>query len=242
MSVSEEQLSAFADGQLSDIERARVAALVDADPALSARVARMRAAALALRGGFDDVLSEPVPDRFSAVMAPKTADVIQFPSKPRPQGTRLPPWLGVAAAACFAVAFVGGHFTAPQPALEFMADGGVRANGALSRALDRQVAGADDDTAVEIALSFPAEDGQFCRMFRLRGAAADASGLACGNAGDWSVVALAETPGSAGQAGYQQAAGAAPEAILNAASERRTGDPLDADAEADAIRSGWRGE
>jgi hypothetical protein len=241
MSVSEEELSAYADGQLAEEERTRVAALVEADPALSARVARMRAAGLALRAGFDEVMNEAAPERFTALLAPKSAEVIQFPSKPKLAGKSLPPWLGIAAAACFGIAFVGGRFTAPQPSLEFMADGGVRAHGALSRALDRQASSSEANRVVEIALSFPAEDGQFCRVFRLRGAAADASGLACGAKGDWSIVALTEIPGSAGRADYQQADGAVPEAILNAASERRTGDPLDAEAEADAIRNGWPG-
>jgi hypothetical protein len=240
MSVSEEQLSAFADGMLEGEERVRIAALVEADPALSARVARMREASLTLRSAFDGVLEEAPPERFAAVFAPASAQVIQFPSSPKPAGMSLSPWLGAAAAACLAVAFIGGRLTAPQPSLQFLADGGVRAHGVLEHALDHQASGDDPDRAVEIALSFPADDGQFCRVFRLRGAAADATGLACGAGGDWSVVALSQTPGSAGQSGYQQAGGAAPESILHAAGERRAGDPLDADGEEAAIRAHWR--
>jgi hypothetical protein len=240
MSVTDEQLSAFADGMLEGEEHARVAALVEADSVLSARVARMREAALALRSAFDELLAEPPPERFSALFEVQGAQVIQFPTQTKSAAAKLPAWLGAAAAACLAVAFIGGRLTAPDPSLVFLPNGGVRADGALERALDRQASGEDAERAVEIALSFPADDGQFCRVFRLRGAAADATGLACGVGGDWSVVALSQTPGTAGQAGYQQASGATPEAIVNAASERRAGDPLDGDAEEDAIRARWR--
>lgn len=75
-------------------------------------------------------------------------------------------------------------------------------------------------------------------MFQLE-TGAGATGLACGARDDWTVVALSSASAGAGKDGYRQAAGALPDAILEAAAARRAGDPLDAGGEAAAIRDGW---
>jgi len=233
MSVTEEQLSAYADGMLAAEDEARVAAAVNADPALQRRVERMRGAAAALRGAFDGVLSEPTPARLAAVLdapQPTRGQVIAFPHLRRPEI-----W-AAAAAACFAVAFLGGRASVPNDPF-VVTNGRVIAAGALERALNTQASGGQGE--VQIALSFASEDGGHCRAFRLEGDAASA-GLACGEREDWTIVALADAAPMRAGDGYSQAAGAVPAAILDAVAARRGGDPLDADAEAAAIRDGWR--
>src|SRR5580658_10813680 len=68
MTISEETLMAFADGELDDSARAAVELAMREDPELSKRVARHRALRERLRAGFAGELSEPVPERLIAVL------------------------------------------------------------------------------------------------------------------------------------------------------------------------------
>lgn len=64
MPVNEQQLHAYVDGAVDDIERAAVEAHLAAHPDDAARVAAYRAQNEALRRAFDDVLAEPHRLRF----------------------------------------------------------------------------------------------------------------------------------------------------------------------------------
>ncbi len=231
MTVSDETLSAYADGMLSGEEAERVAAAIDADPALHERVARMRAATATLRAAFDSVIDEPIPERFTALLAApgeKRGVVIAFPRRQERA------FWAAAAAACLALAFMGGRMSTPSAPI-VTADGRLAASGALVRALNTQASGAEG--AIQITLSFAADTGDYCRVFRLSGKA-PAEGLACGARDDWTIVALTEAASE--REGYVQAASGTSHVILDLAAQRRAGDPLDADAERGAIRSGWR--
>jgi len=233
MTVTPEDLCAFADSQLPPDEAARIGALVEADPALRRRVDRMRAAAAALKGAFDGVLKEDVPPALAAlVAAPRRAAT-------PPRAWRGPPVWAAAMAACLLVAFGLGRLSAPSPDIVAAADGRVAAAGALARALDRTPSGAETAT-VRIDLSFTDADGGHCRMFRTSGKT-PLSGLACGRASDWRIVALTEGA-DAGKRGYALAAGDLSPSIAMEASARRIGDPLDAAQERAAIAAGWRAE
>lgn len=236
MSVSDEELQAFADGMLEGEDALRVEAAIGRDPDLERRVDRMRRAAATLRGAFDGVLRDPVPARLEAALA--EADTARGEIVPFPQRLPRAVW-AMAAAASLALAFVGGRLAAPDQPLH-VADGRVLATGALEQALNSTPSGEPSGEAgpVAIALSFPRDGGGFCRVFRLTQGAGSA-GLACGEHNSWTIVALANAP-HADAGGYRQAAGDLPRSILEAAGEERAGDPLDSAAEAGLIRRGWR--
>jgi anti-sigma factor RsiW len=61
--LSDNDLSAYADRQLSSEREAEVAAVLAADAVLAARVAGICAQNAALRDALDPVLAEPIPDR-----------------------------------------------------------------------------------------------------------------------------------------------------------------------------------
>ena len=61
MSVSEEKLIAFGDGELGGAELAEMETALASDAALQARVAQHRALRSKLSAAFDGALSEPVP-------------------------------------------------------------------------------------------------------------------------------------------------------------------------------------
>jgi hypothetical protein len=77
MSIPEELLMAYADGELNAIEnaaeRAKVEAAMKADPEVARRIERHKALRKRMSATFDRVLDEPVPDRLvAAVRSPGT--------------------------------------------------------------------------------------------------------------------------------------------------------------------------
>ena len=69
-SVSENDLHAFVDGQLSPEQTAVVEAALARDPGLAARAAEFRGQSASLRDALDPVLAEPIPERLLAAAAP----------------------------------------------------------------------------------------------------------------------------------------------------------------------------
>ncbi len=66
MTISDEQLMAYVDGELDADARAQIEAAMVSDAELARRVARQQRLREKLRAAFDEVLREPVPDRLLA--------------------------------------------------------------------------------------------------------------------------------------------------------------------------------
>jgi anti-sigma factor RsiW len=210
MSVDEEKLMAFADGELTGAERAEVEAALEHDAALRERLDAHRTIRGRLSSAFDSALDEPVPQRLLDAAQPREAEVIDI-----------------------ALGLVIGVGTMQQSQPMFTtADNGVVARGALSEALDTQLA-SDQAGAVRIGLSFRNQSGAYCRTFDLT--AGSASGFACRQDSAWAVQLLSVGASS----GEVRQAGASPE-VLNAVDAIIAGDALDADAERAARDANWR--
>jgi hypothetical protein len=115
-------------------------------------------------------------------------------------------------------------------------DGGrLVAAAALERALTRQLASVDQRRdATRIGLTFRNAEGGLCRTFT----ASAASGLACRDGARWRIEGLYGAGGASG-GDYRMAAGADPRLAALVEGTIR-GEPLDAAAEAAAMKSGWR--
>lgn len=103
-SISEAELSAFLDGELADARARDVAAAIEADPALAARLADFRADKTMLKDVFGPLAEAPLPqDWIARARAPR----------------RMTRWRGIAAlAACLLVAIIGGALYLRQPAFQ----------------------------------------------------------------------------------------------------------------------------
>ena len=77
MTISDEQVMAYVDGELDAQTRNEVERAMESDPEVARRVARQRALRNKLRAAFNNVLNEPVPDRL--VSAARTAPVASAP-------------------------------------------------------------------------------------------------------------------------------------------------------------------
>jgi len=243
MTFSDETLMAYADDELDARTRAAVDEAMAKDPELASRVARHRALKQKLRGTFDKVLKEPVPDRLVAAAraTPSTrleSNVIPLRRKPARRWD-WPHWAALAAS--LVVGVMAGQLavrpldTGPVETR----NGRLLASGSLAQALSHQLASNEAPAPVQIGVSFRSKSGDYCRTFALRDASALA-GLACRDRDAWQVQVLTRgDTGPRSDGGYRPAASAMPRAVLQAVDEQISGDPLDASGEAAARAKEW---
>lgn len=244
MNISDEQLDAYVDGELSEAQHALIAQAIAQDVNLAQRVARQQALRERLRGTFDAVLQEPVPDRLLALVQRaklETATPVAKLSAARDKRRRLPGWFAIAAS--ILVGLIAGLLTAQWNTgadLTMFKDGKLVAHGALAAALDQQLASAIPPNAtVHVGLSFKAKSGRYCRTFDIAGTEG-AAGLACYDQQHWGVLTLIGKPAKQGtDPAYRMAGSDMPPLLLQSVSEHISGEPLDAQAEMRARDAGW---
>jgi Putative zinc-finger len=249
MTISDEMLMAYADGELDAASRARVEAAMQEDPEIGKRVARHRALRETMQGAFSGVLNEPVPERLiqaarGQTAAPKSAvvDLSAAREAARRKNSAALRWQPAAIAASLllglGLGFLAWHGSGGliQPG----AGGGLVASAALAEALSTQLS--DDRSQVSVAvagLSFRDKSGDYCRTFSLTGSAASL-GLACREGTDWKIKALAQAPHGAANPGNFRTAGSEDSPVIRAAVEASIeGEPLDHAGEIAARQAGW---
>jgi hypothetical protein len=233
MSVTPEELAAYADGELDAGRREEVRAAVEADPGLAAQVAAHLALKQKLAAHFAPVAEAPVPDRFAEMLREREpAPVADFAAAREKREARRGPrvhwgWIaGPALAASLALAVF-------LPRGGDMPEGYAEAQ--LAAALDQQlVATQSADVDTRILLSFRTGDGRFCRAF----AGEAQSGIACRDSEGWRLHAAGA--GAAAQQGDYRMAGGDVTEVLAEAQEMAAGPALTAEQEAAAREHGWR--
>ncbi|MBO9582134.1 MAG: hypothetical protein J7498_14685 [Sphingobium sp.] len=242
MTIDPEMLAAYADGELSPADAAKVEDAIAAQPELAKQVEAHRALRAQLSAHFDPILAAPVPDRLTDLLKPReSAQLIDLAAVRRAReeersvakATR-PRWaLGGALAASLALGVVVGRVAIPVGPVASQ-DGQLVARGDLANALTTQLASAQDGKDIRILISFEAKDGRYCRGYE-QGATA---GIACREGGDWRIIRTQAGLPQKAQSPYAQAGSQASE-IMASAQEMAAGDALDAAAERAALKDGW---
>lgn len=236
MTISREELAAFADGQLDPARSAEVAAAVEADPALARQVEAHRALKGLLSAHYDPIVAQPVPDRFATLLGgartdePAAAEVIDLAAaRASRTSRRIPRWgwvVGPALAASLALLLIN----TPTPGT-----GGNYADAQLASALDtRLTADPAKPGEPQVLLSFARKDGQLCRAY----AAPAGSGIACRDSEGWRIER--KGPGIDPAASDYRQAGSALEELMAAAQDMASAGALDPAQEAAARQRGWR--
>ncbi len=249
MTITDEILMAFADGELDAAAATAVEAALREDPRLTVRLAEHRALRSRVQAAFAGELTEPVPRRLidavmrappSAVDSPKIVPIEAVRMRgERPSRHALLP---LAMAASLALG-IGIGFVVRHPAVPILgenAQGALIADGNLAHALSDQLAGPEAAGGVDIGLSFLSKSGSYCRTFRIAKALAPA-GLACRVDTNWRIDVLTQAAAGPGaQAEYRMADSSLPPAVLAAIQSRIVGQPLDRAGEIAARRRAWR--
>lgn len=223
MTITDDMLMAYVDGELAEADRMKVDTAVAADPALFEKLEQHRRFRAKMMGAFAGVVDEAVPERLLA--AAKPSNVVSLAERRRPA---LPTWAAIAAT--LVVGVTAGLLVPRGPQPTIARD--MTAKGELATALDKQLASAPADSAVRVGLTFKSADG-YCRTFN----AAEVAGLACRDDGAWKVRMAVASEGSGGD--YRMAASNTPAEVLEAAQNLMVGGPLDAAAEQAARDKGW---
>ncbi|KHK93217.1 zf-HC2 domain-containing protein [Novosphingobium malaysiense] len=253
MSVTNEELMAYADGELSAADAARVEAAVAADPALAERIAAERRLRDSLQGHLNPVTEEPVPDSLNAMIAAaaeedaradrgKVVSLAEARAERarKEAGTAEPrrPFLqrwgsGLAIAASLVVGVALGTQIASNGPIE-QRNGKLVASGTLARGLDAKLAATQGETgSLRILTSFESKAGSYCRVFDSRATA----GIACKDKSGW--VLERTMASSAQQASQYRQAGSAMSELMAAAQDMAKGAPLDAAQERAAKAKDW---
>ena len=239
MAVDETKFFAWLDGELDPAEAASVEAEVAADPRLARMAEQHRAFEARVRGAFDRVAAEPVPDRLAQAIKPPSAAIVDFGARRLARRERgpwlpLPQWAAIAATLALGIG-LGTMVGSERGSSPVEIRGGkMVAAAALDDALDRQLASAGDAAGVRVGLTFRDHSGAICRSFT----GDRSSGLACRDGGDWQVRGLFAAP--EGQGGdYRMAAGSDPNlaALIDSTIQ---GEAFDASQERAARDHGWR--
>ena len=239
MTITDQELQAYVDGELAPDDAARVEAAMAGDVLLAARVEREKRLRDTLRRAYAPVLGEPVPARLHAVLdapaARANAGVTDIADRRRPRPRWRAPVLAIAAS----IAAIAMALWLRAPGGDVASRGAdLVARGELERGLDRALASVPDAEAnVRIGLTFRDASGRVCRTFATR--ATSMAGLACRDGQDWSLQVLSRV--DAGEAGAlrQASSGMTPE-IQAAVDARMQGEAFDAEQERDALARGWR--
>jgi hypothetical protein len=250
MSIADETLMAYADGELEPSARAAVEAAMRADPEIARRVAQYREQQEKLRAAYEPELAEPAPDRLLAVLRdrrPAGRDRVVDLERARAASEASQRtwsvssrWRYPAALAAGVVVAIGlAIFAWQRPALVQERGGGALvASGELARSLTDSLSGDPSAGEVRIEVSFLAKSGEYCRTFMLR----ESAGVACRRGDRWLIHDLTQLgqPGASQSGGYRTASSALPPAILSAVQGQIVGDPLDRAGEQSARDAGWR--
>jgi hypothetical protein len=256
VTVDDETLIAFADGELEPARRAEVEAAVQADPAVAERLARHRALRERIRDAYAGVADEPAPDPLVALIAAggtkPAAEVVDLSARRAQRraaeaAAGRPEWSwrqAAAMAACLVLGVVVARvFATGDGALLRVDPGGLVARGALDEALSERLA-SDPAAAspVQVGLSFQARDGAYCRTFRAVARAGTTAGLACREGDLWRVRVTAEAEPEPVADRFRTAASATPAPVTAAVDSLIAGEALDAQGEAQARARRWKPE
>lgn len=254
MTISDETLMAFADGELDEAARAAVELALRADPQLEKRVAEHRALRQRIQSAYASELSEQIPERLLSAargavdtsgsnvvnLQDARAAMARNAARARSLNTWWRPVGSIAASLIIGFGLGYGVWNRSSPPLTRNVGGALVASGQLAEALSRQLSADRAPAAmVQIGISFQARSGDYCRTFVLVGEVSPA-GLACHHGQEWQVEMLTQSAGTGNaSASYRTASSEIPAALLKAVEEQMAGEPLDRAAESAARSKDW---
>ena len=254
MTISDETLMAYADGELDAAARAEVESAMREDPQIENRIAAHRSLRQKVQAAYSPELSEGIPDRLLAaamgVASKRASKVVNLQdaraaalrnavrARPLPGQWRT---AGTIAASVMVGVGLGLLWSGrSEPPLMQSAGGALVARGQLAKALSSQLAAEQSrNSTVRIGLSYLAKSGDYCRTFALTGTMSP-SGLACRHGDEWQVQALTQGPGAVGGSSYRTADSPMSAAILKSVEGQIAGEPLDQAGERTARLRGWK--
>lgn len=250
MNITDEQLSAFLDAELSNAEMDAIREQLLEDESLADRLAELALVDELVAASAKQIDARPIPQSIAALLQepsalkepsaigessveeqPATAQIITFPLWRRVQKTLQQP-LAAAASVALVIGF----------GLSQMLNHSSDSNDwqAVAKVLDAAPSGvvqmATNGAEVKPRLSFKNHSGEYCRQFDLKNDQGQSENIACRQNGQWQITASVVSQKNQG-GDYQTASGGS--ALDEALEEMIDGDVFNKNAEADAIAKSW---
>lgn len=240
MNVTDEQLSAFLDAELSNAEMDAIRDQLLEDESLADRLAELALVDELVSASAKQIDARPVPQTITALLQepsvpqaePTTAQIIAFPLWKRVQKTLQQP-LAVAASVALVIGF----------GLSQMLNHNSASNDwpAVAKVLEVAPSGlvqvATNGAEVKPRLSFKNHSGEYCRQFELKNKQGNSENIACRKDGTWQIAASVVSEASQANSDYQTASGGS--VLDEALEEMIDGDVFNKNAEAEAIAKSW---
>ena len=253
--LSDDDLVAYADGELEPGRRAEVEAALEQDAAARERLRRLTRADELVREAYGSALDQPVPNHLrDAVERANTGDrVVRLnPAarlKVRAREMRRPVALAASIALCVGLAvgyLLAGLGSVPTAGPGVRLAGSLDPDSGIGRALESTPSGevfTSGEAAVAPLSTFRTAEGRFCRTYQARRGGDEESAVveavACrGAGGAWRNEAVVAAS-TAGDSDYRPAAGDTRASLRELRPAWRAAAPLDAEAERTAIGAGW---
>jgi hypothetical protein len=238
VSITNEMLMAYADGELDAAGCAEVEGAMRDDASIEGRVAQFREERRLLQAAYAHELDEPVPEKILAALREAPQAFVDFRRRSVAGPRRTMRWRYTALAAGIVMA-VGVGVIAWQRSLMIRNVGNAElAGGALARALSDQLSADANAGEVRVGLSFLAKSGAYCRTFSIRGGSSSA-GLACRREGQWDIEVLVPSKAQ-GEGAYRTAGTDIPPEVLRMVEAEIAGEPLDGAGEMAARAGHWQ--
>lgn len=253
MTLSDEKLTAFMDGELDEAEMEEIAQALESDDALVERLIALREADSWLRTRYDALDDKPISavtedtarqlvEKLGEATPANVLPLTRTPKKQHKADWRLP---AIAASVALLVGLGTGQLLSPalhEPSANdpLLAAGPVSPESPLFAALEHSVSGSEiqpgnGGTTIITPLSlFETRDGHFCREYQVSGTTMASRGLACRQTGTWTVAISLVTPRAAQGSlvgDYATASTGATSAIDTLIMEKIAGDILTQDDE-----------
>lgn len=242
---TDEQLSAFLDGELPSQEMDALTREIESNAQLAARTERVGSANAAYVDAISQIDRVPASATLkAAIETSPTAKVIAF--RPRGVAAFLVEHRAIAASLLCAVT-VGGIMSttskgSPSDPFAPGPDGLIMASSPLHQLLETAATGQASTIGSSTAaprLTFAADDGSFCRQFDVVTPDGASAAIACREESVWRTQVVAY--GLSRPTGEFQAASAARSPALESFLDARmSGAPMTADEETRLLRSGWK--
>jgi hypothetical protein len=241
---TDEQLSAFLDGELSAQDTDALSQEIERDARLAARMERIGSANAAYIDAVGQIDRAPIKTALkAAIEAPPAAKVIAF--RPRSLTAFVAEHRAIAASLLCAAAVWGVmSTTSGSPSNPFAPgqDGVIMANSPLHHLLETASTGqvsTIDGIKAAPRLTFAAEDGSFCRQFDVVTDEGASAAIACRKESGWRTEIVAF--GLSRPTGEFQTASAARSPVLESFLDTHmSGAPMNAEEETRLLQNGWK--
>lgn len=234
MKITDETLSAFLDAELPEPEMEAVREQLQADPALSDRLAQLATVDDKLSGHYSTIDDEPLPESITGLLEGTAPDsnVVSFPWWRRVrQGARRHTGMAVAASLVMAL----GMF-------QFFSGGQDEQWQVVATALENAPSGTtlelDDGRTLTARLTFENQQGDYCRQFNLQGGGSASENIACRSGESWNLAAEKEVTPAAETEGYRTASGGS--VLDDELDQMMAGEAISPEEERRLIGSGWQ--